>query len=214
MLFDFGYTLFAHAPLAATISDCARRLGTKLSDEQAVILAGRIDLAAMAPEELAYPRDFDAAIWSQRWRVLYGLADEFGDGLGASIFESMHDPHEWVPYREAASTLRALSAGGIRVGVVSNTGWDVRRAFAAHSMSTYVASFTLSYDVGAVKPDPAIFAVACEGLGLNARDVLMVGDDPRSDGGAVTAGIRTILLPIAQQGSDNGLGCVLRLLTW
>ena len=46
-----------------------------------------------------------------------------------------------------------------------------------------------------VKPDPQIFAIACASLGLSADEVLMVGDDPRSDGGAVMAGVRTLLLP-------------------
>ncbi|HEX2785509.1 MAG TPA: HAD family hydrolase [Ilumatobacteraceae bacterium] len=213
VLFDFGYTLFAHAPLAVTISDCARRLGTELSDERATALAHRIDEAAMAPAELAHPRDFDSTVWADRWKVLYGIADEFGDGLGSSIYQSMHDPHQWIPYRQAASTLRALEASEIRVGVVSNTGWDVRRVFAAHSMATHVASFTLSYEVGAVKPDPRIFTVACESLGLSVHDVLMVGDDPRSDGGAVAVGICTLLLPPGHRGSDNGLGAVPRLVT-
>ncbi len=213
MLFDFGYTLFAHAPLAETIRGCARRLGTEMSEATATALARHIDQAAMTPEELAFPRDFDAVVWSQRWKLLYGIADELASGLGSAIFESMHDPLEWVPYQETASTLRALAEDEIRVGVVSNTGWDVRRVLAAHSMTRYVTSFTLSYEVGAVKPDQRIFAVACEGLGLNADEVLMVGDDPRSDGGAVAAGIRTLLLPPEDRGSDNGLGAVLRLST-
>ena len=213
MLFDFGYTLFAHAPLAETITGCALRMGIEMGDEAAAALAHRIDHAAMTPEELAFPRDFDATVWSQRWKVLYGIADEFGDGLGSAVFESMHDPQEWVPYQETVSTLRALGEHELRVGVVSNTGWDVRRVFAAHSVTTYVTSFTLSYEVGAVKPDPRIFTVACEGLELKVDDVLMVGDDPRSDGGAVAASIRTMLLPPGPRGSDNGLAAVLRLLT-
>jgi FMN phosphatase YigB (HAD superfamily) len=53
---------------------------------------------------------------------------------------------------------------------------------------------------------------ACESIRLTAADVLMVGDDPRSDGGAVIAGIRTLLLPPpASNGDDNGLEHVLHL---
>jgi len=212
VLFDFGYTLFAHASLPATIAGCAARIGVAITDEQAAIVAERIDSAATAPEELLHRRDFDAAVWSQRWKALYSIADDVADGLGAAVYSSMHDPLEWVPYRNAASTLQALASGGVRVGVISNTGWDVRRVFEAHSMSTFVGTFTLSYEVGSVKPEPRIFAAACEALGLSHHDVLMVGDDPRSDGGAVATGLRTLLLPPAPQGSDNGLDSVLRLL--
>ena len=49
---------------------------------------------------------------------------------------------------------RSLHGQGLAVRIVSNTGWDVRAVFAAHSMSAFVTSFTLSYEAGAVKPDP------------------------------------------------------------
>ena len=212
VLFDFGYTLFSHAPLAETIGDCAQRLGAAMSHGQAQALAARIDAAAMTPEELVHPRDLDATVWAQRWKELYGIADEVADDLGEAVYGSMHDPVEWVPYRETAHTLRTLSQRGISVGIISNTGWNVRDAFAAHSLSNVVTSFTLSYECGLVKPDRQIFVEACSRLELVSGDVLMVGDDPQSDGGAVSAGIRTLLLPPAlPPGADNGVGAVLAL---
>jgi putative hydrolase of the HAD superfamily len=212
VLFDFGYTLFSHAPLAQTIGDCAHRLGAAMSHGQAEELAGRIDAAAMTPDELVHPRDLDSAVWAQRWKVLYGIADEVADGLGDAVYASMHDPLEWVPYAATAQTLRALSQRGISIGIVSNTGWNVRDAFAVRSLADAVTSFTLSYEVGVVKPDAQIFAHACSGLQLTNDAVVMIGDDPRSDGGAVSAGIRTLLLPPAlPPGADNGIGAVLDL---
>jgi len=164
VLFDFGNTLFAHAPLATTISECARRLGVPMSDEQATDLADRIDAAAMTPDELAYVRDLDAAVWGRRWKVLYAIADEWVALLGDAINTDMHDPLAWVPYTRSGETLRRLREAGVPVGIVSNTGWDVRSVFATHSMSDFVTSFTLSYEAGAVKPDNKIFRVACESL--------------------------------------------------
>ena len=67
--------------------------------------------------------------------------------------------------------------------------------FAAHAMDGFVTSFTLSYEVGAVKPDRRIFDAACASLRLAPDEVVMVGDDPQADSGAVLAGIRTMLLP-------------------
>jgi putative hydrolase of the HAD superfamily len=212
VLFDFGYTLFSRAPLAQTIGDCARRLGAAMSHGQADGLAARIDAAAMTPDELMHPRDLDSAVWTQRWKVLYGLADEVADDLGDAVYAAMHDPLEWIPYGATARTLRALNQRGISVGIVSNTGWNVRDVFVAHSLADAVTSFTLSYEVGVVKPDARIFTQACSGMQLVSDEVLMVGDDPRSDGGAVSAGIRTLLLPPAlPPGADNGVGAVLDL---
>ncbi len=209
MLFDFGNTLFAHDPLSNTIVECARRLGVPVSEKQAIDLAQRIDVAAMTPDELAHLRDLDAAVWSRRWQILYGIADEWAEQLGDAINADMHDPLSWMPYALSGSTLRTLHDNGLAVGIVSNTGWDVRTVFSAHSMMESVSSFTLSYEAGAVKPDRKIFDAACESLDLSPSEVVMVGDDPRADSGAVLAGIRTLLLPALPPHTDNGIGSVI-----
>lgn len=50
----------------------------------------------------------------------------------------------------------------------------------------------ISEEVGAEKPDPAIFNHALRESGLSAGDVLFVGDDPRRDiAGAQAVGLRT-----------------------
>jgi FMN phosphatase YigB (HAD superfamily) len=211
VLFDFGNTLFAHAPLAVTIGAAAGGLGLQISEDDLVVIASRIDSAAMTPDELAYPRDLDQTVWKQRWRVLYGLADDWGAGLGEAINASMHAPSEWIPYPSSAVTLRSLRDNGLAVGIVSNTGWDVRSVFAEHGMSQDVTSFTLSYEAGFVKPDHRIFDAACESLGLAPEQLVMVGDDPRADSGAVRAGIRTWLVPALPPRTDNGVADVLKL---
>lgn len=211
VLFDFGNTLFAHEPLPDTIAECARKLGVPMRAEQAVDLATRIDAAAMTPDELAHVRDLDAVVWSRRWQILYGIADEWAELLGERINADMHDPLAWVPYLHTGATLKSLYDHGIAIGVVSNTGWDVRTVFAAHSMDGFVTSFTLSYEVGAVKPDRRIFDAACASLKLAPDEVVMVGDDPRADSGAVLAGIRTMLLPALPPHTDNGIDAVIDL---
>jgi FMN phosphatase YigB (HAD superfamily) len=211
VLFDFGNTLFAHQPLPITIGECARRLGVPMSEDQAADLAQRIDAAAMTPDELAHVRDLDAAVWSRRWQILYGIADEWAERLGDAINADMHDPLAWVPYVRTGEALRALHDHGVAIGIVSNTGWDVRTVFSAHSLSPYVTSFTLSYEIGAVKPDRKIFDAACESLSLAPAEVVMVGDDPRADSGAVLAGINTLLLPALPPHTDNGIAAVIDL---
>jgi HAD superfamily hydrolase (TIGR01493 family) len=209
VLFDFGNTLFAHDPLSSTIADCARRLGLPMSQEQAIDLAQRIDSAAMTTDELAHFRDLDAAVWSRRWHVLYGIANDWTDQLGDAIYADMHDPVSWAPYAHSGSTLRALHESGLAVAIVSNTGWDIRTVFSTHSLIECVSSFTLSYEMGAVKPDRKIFDAACDSLQLTPQEVVMVGDDPRADSGAVLAGIRTLLLPALPPRTDNGVGAVI-----
>jgi HAD superfamily hydrolase (TIGR01509 family) len=203
-LFDFGNTLFAHAPLAETITG----LGFGIGPADAADLAARIDAAAEHPDEAIHRRDLDAAVWAARWRHLYAVDDERLPGLGAAIDAAMHDPAQWLPYRDTAAMLSGVRAAGMKIGVVSNTGWDVRGPFVAHGLADAVGSFTLSCEVGAAKPDRAIFAIACARLGVEPAAALMVGDDPRADGGAGVLGIPTLLLPAAAPGTDNGLALV------
>ena len=58
---------------------------------------------------------------------------------------------------------------------------------------------------------PRIFDAACTSLNLAADEVVMVGDYPRADSGAVLAGIRTILLPALPPHTDNGIAGVIDL---
>jgi putative hydrolase of the HAD superfamily len=84
--------------------------------------------------------------------------------------------------------LRILHERGIAVAVVSNIGWDLRPVFRAHGLDAYVDAYVLSYEHGIQKPDPRLFTVACEALGTDPGDALMVGDDRHADGGAAALG--------------------------
>ena len=212
VLFDFGNTLFAHAPLDATILAAAERLGSPMSPAAARELAVRIDEAAAGEAEAVHRRDLDAAIWRARWQHLYALDDARLPGLGAAIYAAMHEPAQWRPFRDTAAVLGGLRDAGIKIGVLSNTGWDVRAAFAEHGLDATVDSFTLSCEVGAAKPDRAIFAIACARLGVEPAAMLMVGDDARADSGAGSLGMPTLLIPPAAPGADNGLALVLDLI--
>jgi HAD superfamily hydrolase (TIGR01509 family) len=120
-------------------------------------------------------------------------------------------PGGWVPFTDVRPTLEALRDAGIKVGVVSNAGWDVRIQFIAAGMHELVDAYSLSYEVGVIKPDPELFLRPCDVLGVAPARALMVGDTPIPDGGALAAGIATYLLPLAPPSGPRGLGAVLRL---
>lgn len=211
VLFDFGSTLFAHAPLAETIESACVELGELRTADWAAALAARVETEAHTDEELRYPRDFDAEVWRERWHVLYALADDEVPGLGAAIYESMHDPRQWLPYATATLTLARIHAAGVPIAIVSNTGWDVRTVFAAHHIDHLVDAFVLSYEVGSVKPAAMIFRNACDAIGMPPGDCLMVGDDARADSGAIAVGLRVLLVPALAPGCDNGVEAAARI---
>lgn len=136
-----------------------------------------------------------------------GLADHHAE----SLYNRVIDPASWTTYPDTARVFKNLKAQGIRTAVVSNIAFDVRPAFAAIGAAEHVDAFVLSFEVGAVKPDPAIFTAALDRLGVAAPDTLMVGDSEEADGGARAVGCQFALVdPLPTAHRPDGLIAALR----
>lgn len=136
-----------------------------------------------------------------------GLTDHHAEAL----YQKLIDPANWTPYPDTAAVLESLHRQGIKVAVVSNIAFDLRPAFAALGVSTHVDEFVLSFEVGAVKPDPAIFQTALDRVGVDPGDALMVGDSEEADGGALAVGCDFRLVdPLPTVERPDGLVAALR----
>lgn len=113
---------------------------------------------------------------------------------------------------DVASTLTGIRAMGVRVGVISDIHVDIRPAFEDAGLAELVDVFVLSFKHGVQKPQPEIFHVALQQLGIEPHQALMVGDRAAYDGAAVQAGLVTLLLPPLRSTSDRRLLHVLALL--
>jgi putative hydrolase of the HAD superfamily len=207
VVFDFGNTLFGHASLATTIEQSTPVSAlTRLGD--ASVRAAGIEALAHSPEELALGRDLDPDVWETRTRAWYRTLDDIDPSVGDEVYRRMHAPEEWRPFASSLEAVSRLHAAGVRVGVLSNTGWDVRTVFQHHGLDPFIDAYALSYEIGAVKPQPEAFLAACSLIGADPAHTLMVGDDPRADSGATAVGMRVLLLPLAEVGAENGLESV------
>jgi len=195
VLFDWGDTLFSPPDAARVIVTAAAERGVRVDEADAQTIWNDLWETGKTPEELAKGRDLSAAAHREVWTALFRRADATAPGLGEALYERVMDPRAWIPYPDTAPTLRALRARGVKIGVVSNVPRDLRPIFAARGLADLVDAFTHSFEVGAEKPDPAIFRRACAALGTAPDETLMVGDHAVADGGAVTAGLRFYLLP-------------------
>lgn len=100
----------------------------------------------------------------------------------------------------ARAALTRLAEHGHRIAIVSNSDGTVEKALAAATLcqvgpgpGVEVDLVLDSHLVGAAKPDPAIFVLALEGLGLGPGQVVHVGDTLFADvAGARAAGIRPL----------------------
>jgi HAD superfamily hydrolase (TIGR01509 family) len=195
VLFDWGDTLFSPPDAGKVIVAAAAQRGVRIDPEKARALWDELWDAGKMPDELAKGRDLSAAAHREIWTALFERANTAVPDVASTLYERVMDPRAWIPYPDTAPTLRALRARGIRIGIVSNVPQDLRPIFAAHGLADLVDAFTHSFEVGAEKPDPAIFLRACEALGTKPGETLMVGDHPVADAGALKAGLQFHLLP-------------------
>lgn len=195
VLFDFSGTLFRFEPgpgWPSTTFDEAMR------ERLTTVLTSPTMSADHLPPDLAdawAQRDLDPDM--HRSAYLASLASTgfpLTDDEIELVYRSLTAPEAWHPYPDTAAVLRGLSAAGVPVAVVSNIAWDIRPMFRKLGVEDLVTEFVLSYVEGVVKPDPKIFTLACQRIGVAPEHALMVGDSEEADGGASAIGCRTVIV--------------------
>ena len=195
VLFDFSGTLFRFEPRpgwpSVTADEAARERLTTL------LTAPTMSTEHLPPDlvEAWERRDLDPDVHHTVYlAILAGSGVELTPEETDAVYVSLSDPEAWRPYPDTESVLRGLRAAGVPVAVVSNIAWDIRDVFRRHGFEDLVDEFVMSYVEGVVKPDPKIFTLACQRVGVQPEHALMVGDSPENDGGAETVGCATAIV--------------------
>jgi putative hydrolase of the HAD superfamily len=96
----------------------------------------------------------------------------------------------------SAGLLAALREAGVPWGIVTNgSSLNQRAKIRQLNLEDDAHDIVISEEVGPWKPDPAIFHLAAERLGVPAPEILFVGDHPENDvAGAARAGMQTAWL--------------------
>jgi putative hydrolase of the HAD superfamily len=116
------------------------------------------------------------------------------------LTDSLLDSLRFFAYPDAAPALEALRAAGIRTVVISNWDFSLHERLHETGLAELVDGALASAEVGAAKPDGAIFAAALALAGVAPGDAWHVGDTPEADvEGALAAGLRPVL--IARRGA-------------
>jgi HAD superfamily hydrolase (TIGR01509 family) len=95
-------------------------------------------------------------------------------------------------YDDVRPVLRALRDSGTRVAIVSNCDHATRPLLDKLGLERDVDATVLSFEVGSLKPDAAIFEHALARLGARAEQAVFVDDQARFLDGARSLGIRTL----------------------
>jgi putative hydrolase of the HAD superfamily len=204
VLFDLDGTLMDHD--AARVAGLRGHLAEWLGGAQASELA-QLDeqwrvLEARHYDEYAAGR---CSMQEQRRRRVRGMHEALGRDVGSDEAADewfgaylKHYRAEWSAFEDALPALEALVAGDpeIKLAVVTNGEGEAQRAkLAAIGLAEHFPLLMASGEVGVAKPDAAIFALACERLGVEPAQAAHVGDRLDLDAhGAAAAGLRGIWL--------------------
>ncbi len=103
----------------------------------------------------------------------------------------------------AREVLTALSAAGLRLGVISNTiqpGRCMDASLTRQELIHFFPARVYSSEAGVPKPHPEIFRQALNALGVAPEHAVHVGDRLDADvQGAQGAGMRAVLIEVAQR---------------
>lgn len=137
--------------------------------------------------------------WRDYFRILLnrvGLAPEAAEEVIDTLWEAHQRFGLWTSAIPGSiETVRALKAGGYRIGVVSNAEGRVEQDLYAAGFDGLLDTVVDSHVVGVEKPDPAIFRIALERMGASRETTIFLGDVPSVDVvGARAAGITPLLL--------------------
>ena len=108
----------------------------------------------------------------------------------------------YVPdlYRDTRATLLQLRAWGYRLGLLSNLFGDETRWPSEFELDRCFDAMVFSCEVGMAKPEPDIYLLAAERLGVRPAECVFVDDAPPCLAGAKAVGMATV--QISRAGSE------------
>jgi HAD superfamily hydrolase (TIGR01662 family) len=201
VLFDVDFTLIRPGPTFSGDGYRAfcERFGMAVD---ATAFDGAVASAAAildTPEDTPY----DAGLYVAYTRHIIEQMGGSGDRLDAcarEIYAEWAACRHFELYDEVPGVLRALSAAGVRVGLVSNSHRSLASFESHFELDGLIAASVSSSEHGLMKPHPSIFRAVLDLMAVPPADALMVGDSIRHDvEGALRVGMKAALLHRGEQ---------------
>jgi putative hydrolase of the HAD superfamily len=196
VIFDVGNTLlWLDLPF---ISGVLREHGVEATEDDllaaqyaARLLMDELVRSGSGGDDTSRGRIYFAEIFRQ-----LGVPDQHFPALSKRLFARHAERNLWCLVRErTAETLDELKRRGYRLGVVSNADGRVETFLEDAGLRSHFELVIDSGTVGVEKPDPRIFRMALERMGIEPHEAVYVGDIYEIDVvGARAAGMRAILV--------------------
>lgn len=211
VLFDFFDTLFWKDG-SARVMAVGKAAGITFDPAEVAEITSQVVALSATPNEIGKGRDLSMQAhrdcWTNLNRAYDRLAPELQPALSVRIYEDAASGAAHLPYPDTVRCIEALANMGVPMGVVSDIGWDVRRPFVNLGIASHFKVFVPSFAHGCEKPDRRLFQAASDVFGVELDEILMVGDNPERDGGAVRHGMRAYIMPPWMGTGDRGLMAV------
>ena len=207
---DLGDTLMhIHPSVPELYLRSARDLGLDvdaIAVDRALVAGERYYQAALSSR-----RSFESSVAEARrfWHEYHALVvGELGVGPGSrreelagALTERFWSPASWRAFPEVHEVLGRLHAAGIQLAVISNFTDALAAVCATHELDGYLDCLVASANVGAQKPDVAIFREALRRTGADPAASVHVGDSYLADVlGARASGITGVLIDRSRTG--------------
>jgi putative hydrolase of the HAD superfamily len=187
VLFDAGETLVHPAPsfpelFAGVLSTRGIERSPEAVIEASRAVFHRFSEAARDNDLWTTSPEASARFWKSVYaRMIRELDIGAADGLADTLYEAFTDQRNYALFDDVAATLDALGAAGLALGIVSNFEAWLEDLLGSLGVRERFGVRVISGREGIEKPDPRIFTLAIERLGIDARDVAYVGDNPEFD---------------------------------
>jgi putative hydrolase of the HAD superfamily len=197
LLDAMGTLIRLHSSVGTTYATVAGQFGIRADPRN--IDRAFPELLRQAPP-LAFPglngealRRAEINWWGERIAAAL-QTDPLPSGLAEALFEHFADPAHWRVYPEVPACLRRWRQRGLRLAVVSNFNSRLPGLLAGLELAELIDAVVVSSSAGAAKPDPALFRLALDALGVEAPEAWHVGDSAEDEAGAAAAGLRCLLV--------------------
>ncbi|HSR23580.1 MAG TPA: HAD-IA family hydrolase, partial [Candidatus Eisenbacteria bacterium] len=163
-------------------------------------------LAAIDPGKLAETGQLSEAGYAARCAACLGFSP-------AQQEEFIADLWDWY-CGELDVELVDFVAGlrpAYRTGILSNSADGARREEQArYGFEDLVDTVIYSHEVGLAKPDPRIYRLACDQLGVEPHEMVFLDDVPQIVAGAAEFGIRAVL----HRSTPESIAAIREILTY
>lgn len=219
VFFDIGSTLLYPDPgVPEAFAIAARRRGHQLETSDVEPFISEMNDYYEAQYQLDgdfwCSREGCKQIWIDQYLLLaerVGLAHD-GIGIAEDLYNDYYSPSYWRYYDDVKPALSALKKAGYRLGVISNWSDQLESLLRGLELLPYFDDIMASGAVGYRKPNPVMFQLAMERMGVGPEDCAHVGDHLEADGaGAANVSIRPIIIDRKNQNSNCGFDHVTSL---